>query len=85
MECFLQYLDDLDDFVYATALLWERILHISTFMILVTGSVAVQALGVYLALTAPPPAVAVVFVLLGIAGIIGFRRYHKKKIPPVQN
>jgi uncharacterized membrane protein YfcA len=64
MECFLQYLDDLDDFVYATALLWERILHISTFMILVTGSVAVQALGVYLALTAPPPAVAVVFVLL---------------------
>jgi len=64
MECFLQYLDDLDDFVYSTALLWERIRRICTFVILTTGSVAIQALGVYLALTAPPPAVAAVFVLL---------------------
>jgi hypothetical protein len=64
MECFLQYLDDLDDFIYATALAWERIRRISRFIIVVTVSLAVQALGIYFALIAPPLAIATVSVLL---------------------
>jgi hypothetical protein len=64
MECLLQYLDDLDDFVYATALLWERIRRISSFLLIVTISLAVQALGIYFALTAPPLAIATISVLL---------------------
>lgn len=64
MECFLQYLDDLDDFVYTTALLWERIRRISGFVFVVTISLAVQAVGIYFALTAPPLAIATISVLL---------------------
>ena len=64
MECLLQYLDDLDDFVYAMALLWERIRRISGVVFIVAISLAVQALGIYFALTAPPLAVATISVLL---------------------
>ena len=66
MECFLQYLDDLDDFVYAAALLWERIRRISGFVFDVTISLAVQAIGIHFALTAPPLAIATISVLLVI-------------------
>ena len=64
MECFLQYLDDLDDFVYATALSWERIRRIGRVLLILAVSLAVQATGIYLALTAPPLAIATVSVLL---------------------
>jgi hypothetical protein len=64
MEFILQYLDDLDDLVYTTALLWERIRRISKVITVMAASVAIQALGVFLALTAPPLAVATVFILL---------------------
>ena len=64
MEFFLQYLDDLDDFVYTSALLWERIRRISGFVFVVTISLAVLAVGIYFALTAPPLAIATISVLL---------------------
>jgi hypothetical protein len=64
MECFLQYLDDMDDFVYATALLWERIRRVCGVFVVVTISLAVQALGIYFALTTPPLAIATISVLL---------------------
>ena len=66
MECFLQYLDDLDDFVYATALSWERIRRISRMLLVVAVSLGVQAIGIYFALTALPLAIATVSVLLVI-------------------
>jgi hypothetical protein len=63
MECILQYLDDLDDLFYAAALSWERFRRICRFALILLTSLAVQALGVYLALYAPPLAVATVSIL----------------------
>jgi len=64
MERFLQYLDDLDDFVYAVALAWERIRRACAFIANMTFLVAVQASGIYAALTSPPLAVAIATLLL---------------------
>ncbi len=67
MECFLQYLDDLDDLYGAFGLVWERLrraaIHLLTLTALLAGGVG----GVVLALVHPPVALAtgiVLFVIL---------------------
>jgi hypothetical protein len=64
MECFLQYLDDMEDFVYAVALIWERIRTKIRFTVFVAASATCQVLGVLLALTNPPLAMATASLLL---------------------
>ena len=58
MERLLQYLDDMDDFVYAIALTWERVRSLCKFMLSVLLMATMQALGIYAAVTNPPLAVA---------------------------
>ena len=58
MECFLQYLDDLDDLFYAVALIGERIRRILRFFIAFSGVALIQGLGLFLAIEHPPIAVA---------------------------
>jgi hypothetical protein len=58
MECFLQYLDDLDDLFYAVALIGERIRRILRFLIALSGVALIQGLGLFLAIEYPPIAVA---------------------------
>ncbi len=64
MECFVQYLDDLEDLYYAVALIWERIRTRVRFAIFVTASFALQVFGVFIALNRPPIALAIVSLLL---------------------
>ena len=58
MERFIQYLDDLEDLIYACALLGERIRQSARFFVFISTSIAVQILGIFLALANPPMAVA---------------------------
>ena len=58
MERLLQYLDDMDDFVYALALTWERVRSLCNLLLSVVLMSAALALGFYGALTSPPLAVA---------------------------
>ena len=58
MERLLQYMDDMDDFVYAIALTWERVRSLCNLVISVILMTAAQALGIYAAVTNPPLAVA---------------------------
>ena len=58
MERMLQYLDDLDDFVYAIALAWERIRALGNLTLYVAVMATVQALGIYAAIENPPFTVA---------------------------
>lgn len=67
MECFLQYLDDLDDLYGALGLVWEKLrralLKLTSFLMVL----AVAAGGISLALAHPPIALAtstVLFVIL---------------------
>ena len=64
MECFVQYLDDLEDLYYAVALIWERIRTRIRFAVFVTASFALQVFGVFIALNSPPIAVAIASLLL---------------------
>lgn len=64
MECFAQYLDDLEDLCYAFALKWERIRVKLRFMLGVAGAFSLQLAGIFLALENPPSAVALVAVLV---------------------
>ncbi len=64
MERFIQYLDDLEDLFYVVALTWERIRRICGFTFFISASVLFQALGIYLALTNAPLAVAAASLLL---------------------
>ena len=64
MEVIVQYLDDLEDLIYAFALKWERISRVIRFALFVTASLSFQVFGVFLALSSPPLAVAVVALLL---------------------
>ena len=75
MERILQYLDDLDDFVYMVALAWERIRRACSFVVLMMFLVAVQASGIYAALTAPPLAVAIA-TLLSVTLLYRSAVYH---------
>jgi len=63
MELIAQYLDDLEDLVYAFALKWERIRKAIRFAFFVSASLSIQILGVLLALSYPPIAVAVAALL----------------------
>lgn len=64
MECIIQYLDDLEDLIYAFALKWERIRRAFRFSLFVAASISFQILAVFLALSKPPLAVAVAALLL---------------------
>ena len=64
MEILLQYLDDLEDLIYAVALLVEKIRNVVRFFLFMVASVALQLLGVFIALASPPMAVAVASLLM---------------------
>ena len=60
MERFAQYLDDLEDVFYAIALVFERIRRALQVSLLLATSFIIQFLGILLALSRPPVALAVV-------------------------
>lgn len=64
MECIAQTLDDIEDLCYAFALVWERVRGALRFCLFVAVSLTLQTLGIWLALTAPPLAIATVALLL---------------------
>ena len=64
MEILAQYLDDFEDLIYALALLAERIRNIVRFFLFMAAAITLQSLGVFVALTSPPIAVAVASLLL---------------------
>lgn len=64
MERFVQYLDDIEDLVYAVALLAERIRQAARFLAFLSASLCLQVLGILLALASPPLAVAAASLLL---------------------
>lgn len=60
MERLVQYLDDLEDIYFATALVMERMRRAAQIFLLLAVSCGVQILGVLLALSSPPLALATV-------------------------
>lgn len=58
MECFLQYLDNLDDLYGAIGLVWERLRRTLLKLISALLVIAVGASGISLALAHPPIALA---------------------------
>lgn len=75
MECIAQYLDDLEDLIYAFALKWERIQRVARFALFVLTSGLFQIVAVTLALINPPLATAVASLLLVTLlyrGAVGF-------------
>ncbi len=64
MECLVQYLDDLEDLIFAVALKAERIRQVVRFFLFMLTAVALQVLGVVVALENPPLALAAVALLL---------------------
>jgi len=64
MEILAQYLDDLEDLIYAVALLTEKMRNAVRFFLFMVASLSLQSLGVFVALTSPPIAVAVASLLL---------------------
>ena len=64
MERLLHYLDDLDDLFYAIPLAWEKARTLARLTLAIIVTVAVQALGIYAALTSPPLAVATASLLI---------------------
>ena len=67
MECFLQYLDDLDDLYGAIGLVWEKMRRAILGLLSLTMLLAGAAGGVALALAHPPVALAtgtMLFVIL---------------------
>jgi hypothetical protein len=58
MECFLQYLDDLDDLYGAFGLIWEKLRRTLLKLTSVLMVLAVGAGGISLALAHPPIALA---------------------------
>ncbi len=63
MECFLQYLDDLDDLYGAFGLIWEKLRRTLVKLVSVAMILAVAAGGISLALAHPPIALATSTVL----------------------
>jgi hypothetical protein len=63
MECLVQYLDDLEDFVGMCALAAERIRRAIKALVLMAATLGIQLCGVMLAWTQPPLALAVVSLL----------------------
>ena len=68
MERILQYMDDLEDLYFAFALLAERIRRGLQVTALVITSFLLQFLGVLLALSRPP--IALAFVFLAVVGML---------------
>lgn len=64
MECLVQYLDSLEDLIFATALKAERIRQAVCFTLFLLASVTLQAGGVLVALKHPPLALGVVALLV---------------------
>ena len=64
MEVLVQYLDDLEDLLYAVALKAERIREAFQYFLLITISVIFQVLAISMALRHPPLALAVASLLL---------------------
>ncbi len=64
MERFLQYLDDLEDLIYAAPLVAEQLRRATLRILFLLGSICLQGAGVALALYHPPLALAVVTLLL---------------------
>ncbi|MEL7186510.1 MAG: hypothetical protein AAFN50_08775 [Pseudomonadota bacterium] len=63
MECFLQYLDDLDDLYGMVGLLAERLRRIALSFIGLAVLIATPAMGGWLAFTHPPIGLAVSYLL----------------------
>ena len=80
MERLAQYLDDLEDLFYAIALKMERIRKAAFVGIVLLFSFTLQFLGILLALSRPPLALAVVSLTVvgmlyrGVTG--GFQEHH---------
>ncbi len=63
MECLVQYLDNLEDLIFAAALKAERVWQSLRFFLFVATAVALQLLGVIIAIRTPPIALALVALL----------------------
>ena len=64
MERWLQYLDDLEDLIYAAPLIAEQFRRAIQRILFLIGSILLQIGGVILALSHPPLALAVVTLML---------------------
>ena len=64
MERFVQYLDDLEDLIYAAPLIAEQLRRAILRILFLLGAVCTQVAGVILALSHPPLALAAVMLLL---------------------
>ena len=64
VERLLQYLDDLEDLIYAAPLIAEQLRRAILRILVLLGSICLQVAGVVLALYHPPLALAVVSLLL---------------------
>lgn len=70
MECLIQYLDEIEDALYALALVAERIRQAIKTLFILAVSAMCPALGVLLAIAHPPIALATAF--LALSGLL----YH---------
>jgi hypothetical protein len=70
MECLIQYLDEIEDALYALALVAERIREAIKTMFILALSAICPALGVLLAIAHPPMALATA--VLALSGLL----YH---------
>ncbi len=64
MERIAQYLDELEDLVYAFFIVKERLLRVLRVVLMMVTSLLLQALGVLLALSQPPLALAAVSLMV---------------------
>lgn len=64
MERLLQYLDDLEDLIYAAPLIAEQLRRAIQRILFLFASIVLQIAGVILALSHPPLALAVVALML---------------------
>lgn len=63
MECLMQYLDDLEDLIYAVALAAGRIWRAARSLFILVASIALLAAVLLLSLTQPPLGLAVLTIL----------------------
>lgn len=64
MERLLQYMDDLEDLVFAVASQGEKIRHLLRFILFAITAVSAQAMSIFLAVVNPPLAVAAASILV---------------------
>lgn len=64
MERLIQYLDELEDLIYAAPLVAEQLRRAVQRILFLVGSISLQIAGIILALKHPPLALAVVSLLL---------------------